>query len=173
MNNLTIDNTENLDSSILDSLGISGGTSLNGGELFYNTSNYSSADGKKISPEMVQAGLGLATVVASGVGRNRASQGVCKRPLIRENALNRGKWSDYRACLTREERAKERELAIEQARAEAEREKRANKGGGEDDYTMDDDKIFGMPKGLAIGLGVALVGVLGLVIYKVVKAKQA
>jgi len=150
------------------------------GQMFYaygSNQNYSGGDASQyVNPETIQAGLQLTTAVASGISQNRASQGTCKKPLIRENPLNKRKWNDFRACLDREER--KRQFELEKARLEAEaRAKEAeassykNRGGSSDDG---DDKILGMPKGLAIGIGVALgVAVLGLVAYKIVKAKNA
>lgn len=177
--NLDCQLADQLDSSVQNSMGIQGGTSLNRGELFYNTSNgnISNAEGDtKISPEMIQAGLATTTAIVSGISKNRASQGACKKPLIRETFLNKGKWANYRSCIDREEKAKQRELEIEQAKARA-KEAEANAkyqnrgGGGSDDGG--DDKILGMPKGLAIGIGVALgLAVVGFVAFKIVKAKQ-
>ena len=156
------------------------GSRYKNGQTFYaygNNQNYSGSDASQyINPETIQAGLQLTTAVASGVSQNRASQGACKKPLIRENPLNRRKWSDYRACLDREER--KRQMELEKARLEAEAKSKEaeasynRRDGGS--YDDGDDKILGMPKGLAIGIGVALgVAVLGLVAYKIVKAKKA
>jgi hypothetical protein len=175
--NLDCQLADQLDSSVQNSMGIQGGTSKNDGELFYNTSNgiYANAEGdNKISPEMIQAGLATTTAIVSGISKNRASQGVCKKPLIRETPLNRRKWADYRACLDREAKAQAQAVAKAEAEArakEAEAQAQyANRGGSGDDS---DDKILGMPKGLAIGIGVTLgLVIVGFVGYKIVKAKQ-
>jgi|LakMenEpi03Aug12_release.lakeMendotaPanAssembly.Ray.scaffolds.fasta_scaffold142137_2 hypothetical protein len=166
------------------------------GDKFYNgepysayryyprDSKYSNNDGAtsggkfKIDPELIKAGIGVATTFASGIAQNRAGQ-VCKRPLLPESFINRGKWSSYKQCLAREqekvERAeRERRETEERLRREAEERLRreANKGGGDGGFVPDDDKILGMPKGLAIGLGVLLgVAVLGGGAYLILRKK--
>ena len=165
---------DSLDSSLKGLMGISGGISKEGNETYYNTSdNFHGADA--LTPEqmlLIQQGLATGTAVASGVIQKRAIQGICKKPLIRENPTNRKKWSEYRACLDREEKKRADELAIEQAKAAAALAAAQSRGGsglGNDD----DDKILGMPKNLAIGIGVVLgLTVVGFVGYKIVKAKK-
>lgn len=178
-NSITLDCqlADSLDSSLQNSMGISGGESNEGSEKYYNTSNgvFANAEGgTKISPEMIQAGLATTTAIVSGISKNRASQGACKKPLVRESFLNRGKWASYKACLDREAKAQAQAVAKAEAEArarEAEAQAQyANRGGAGDDS---DDKILGMPKGLAIGLGVTLgLVIVGFVGYKIVKAKQ-
>jgi len=134
--------------------------------------------GTKIDPELVKAGIATATAVASGIAQKRAGQ-VCKKPLLPESFVNRAKWSAYKQCLAREQAKAEKELrdAEERRRAEEERLRReaeeranANKGGG---FMPEDDKILGMPKGLAIGLGVLLgVAVIGGGAYLILKNKN-
>jgi hypothetical protein len=142
----------------------------------YSNNDGATSGGKfKIDPELIKAGIGVATTVASGITQNRAGQ-VCKRPLLPESFINRGKWNDYKACLRREqekaERA-ERERRETEERLRREAEERANKGGGDGGFVPDDDKILGMPKGLAIGLGVLLgVAVLGGGAYLILKNKN-
>ena len=95
------------------------------GDKFYNgepysayryyprDSKYSNNDGAtsggkfKIDPELIKAGIGVATTFASGIAQNRAGQ-VCKRPLLPESFINRGKWSSYKQCLAREQEKVER-----------------------------------------------------------------
>jgi hypothetical protein len=130
--------------------------------------------GGKIDPELVKAGIATATAIASGIAQKRAGQ-VCKKPLLPESFVNRAKWSAYKQCLAREAEKAERERreAEERRRAEEERlrreaEERANRG----NFTPEDDKILGMPKGLAIGLGVLLgVAVIGGGAYLILKNK--
>ena len=146
-------------------------------EYYSNNNGDTSGGGTKIDPELVKAGLATATAIASGIAQKRAGQ-VCKKPLLPESFVNRAKWSSYKQCLAREQAKAEREVreAEERRRAEEERlrreaEERANRGnsGG---FTPDDDKILGMPKGLAIGLGVLLgVAVLGGGAYLILKNK--
>ena len=101
--------------------------------------------------------------------------------MLPESFINRGKWSSYKQCLAREqekveraEREAEERRRAEQERLRREAEERANKG--KDDgggFVPDDDKILGMPKGLAIGLGVLLgVAVLGGGAYLILKNKN-
>ncbi len=145
------------------------------------TASTTSGGGSKIDPELIKAGIATATAVASGIAQKRAGQ-VCKKPLLPESFVNRGKWSAYKDCLRIErekaERAeRERREAEERRRAEEERLRReaeeranANRGGG---FTPEDDKILGMPKGLAIGLGIFLgVAVLGGGAYLILKNKN-
>jgi hypothetical protein len=142
----------------------------------YSNNDGATSGGKtKIDPELIKLGISTATAVASGIAQNRAGQ-VCKRPLLPESFINRGKWSSYKQCLAREqekvERA-ERERRETEERLRREAEERANKG--KDDgggFVPDDDKILGMPKGLAIGLGVLLgVAVLGGGAYLILRKK--
>lgn len=142
--------------------------------LYSNNDGATSGGKTKIDPELIKAGIGVATTLASGIAQNRAGQ-VCKRPLLPESFVNRRKWSDYKACLRREqekaERA-ERERRDTEERLRREAEERANKGGGSGEFVPDDDKILGMPKGLAIGLGVLLgVAVLGGGAYLILRKK--
>ena len=145
----------------------------------YSSNLYSNNDGAtKIDPELIKLGIGVATTVASGITQNRAGQ-VCKRPLLPESFINRGKWSAYKQCLAREqakveraEREAEERRRAEQERLRREAEDRASKGGGGGGFVPDDDKILGMPKGLAIGLGVLLgVAVLGGGAYLILRKK--
>jgi hypothetical protein len=138
------------------------------------TGGGASGGGTKIDPELVKAGIATATAIASGIAQKRAGQ-VCKKPLLPESFVNRAKWNEYKACLRREQEKAERERleAEERRRAEEERlrreaEERANRG----NFTPEDDKILGMPKGLAIGLGVLLgVAVIGGGAYLILKNK--
>jgi hypothetical protein len=99
--------------------------------------------------------------------------------LLPESFINRGKWSSYKQCLAREqekveraEREAEERRRAEQERLRREAEERANKGGGGGGFVPVDDKILGMPKGLAIGLGVLLgVAVLGGGAYLILRKK--
>jgi len=137
-----------------------------------------SGDGTKIDPELIKAGIATATAIASGIAMKRAGQ-VCKKPLLPESFVNRKKWSAYKQCVAREQAKAEKEVrdAEERRRAEEERLRReaeeranANKGGG---FMPEDDKILGMPKGLAIGLGVLLgVAVIGGGAYLILKNKN-
>ena len=146
--------------------------------LYSNNDGATSGGKFKIDPELIKAGIGVATTVASGITQNRAGQ-VCKRPLLPESFINRGKWSAYKQCLAREqekveraEREAEERRRAEQERLRREAEERANKGGGGGEFVPDDDKILGMPKGLAIGLGVLLgVAVLGGGAYLILRKK--
>lgn len=188
-NNINLDCqlADQLDSSVQNSMGIQGGTSQKGGELFYNTSNanYANAEGdksggSKVSPEMIQAGIATTTALISNISRNRASQGSCKKPLLPESFYNHGKWNIYKDCLRAVEQKRQDEIALAKAQAEARaREAEANaqaEANRRNSSTIDDssDKILGMPKGLAIGIGVALgLAVVGFVAFKIVKAKKA
>jgi hypothetical protein len=146
--------------------------------VYSNNDGATASGGKtKIDPELIKAGIGVATAVASGIAQNRAGQ-VCKKPLLPESFINRGKWSSYKQCLAREqekveraEREAEERRRAEQERLRREAEDRANKGGGDGGF-VPDDKILGMPKGLAIGLGVLLgVAVLGGGAYLILRKK--
>lgn len=151
-----------------------GGTTTAGGST--------SGGGSKIDPELIKAGIATATAVASGIAQKRAGQ-VCKKPLLPESFVNRGKWSAYRQCLAREQEKAERaereaREAEERRRAEEERlrrdaEERANANKGAGSFMPEDDKILGMPKGLAIGLGVLLgVAVIGGGAYLILRNKK-
>jgi len=160
---------DSLDSSVKNSIGISGGVSGEGNEIYYNTSD--KVFHNVVDPELIKAGLATTTAVVSGVSQSRAGQ-VCKRPLVRENALNRGKWSAYRDCLDREAKKQAAAVAIAEANARAkELELQAARGGSDIDMTGD-DKILGMPKGLAIGLGVVLALGISFVGYKIYKSNK-
>jgi hypothetical protein len=148
----------------------------------YSNNDGATSGGKfKIDPELIKAGIGVATTVASGIAQNRAGQ-VCKKPLLPESFINRGKWSSYKQCLAREqekveraeraEREAEERRRAEQERLRREAEERANKGKDDGGGFVPDDKILGMPKGLAIGLGVLLgVAVLGGGAYLILRKK--
>jgi hypothetical protein len=162
-----------LTSDLLNKEAITGEVFKGGKQTYYaygQNQRFSGSDASEyLTPENIQAGIGLTTAVASGIAQNRSGQ-VCKKPLIRENITNHKKWQDYRACLDREEKRRQDEIALEEAKARAKQaEALANRSAV--DLTTIDDKILGMPKGVAIGVGVALVAVLGFVVYKVVKRK--
>lgn len=168
---------ENLlnEGDILNAPSMTGEKFTNGNQVFsaYENSKYSNGAGDYITPENINATINLATQFA----KNQQGQGECKKPLMPESFYNRGNWNRYKDCLRDRKERQERQLRIEQERRRAAEEQKAKaeamikerllakSGGG-----ISGDKILGMPKGLAIGLGVTLgVAVLGLVAYKIVK----
>jgi hypothetical protein len=162
---------DSLDSSIQKSIGISGGFSKEGKEVYYNSSNYYGVDssnidgdGSNVSPEMIDKGIKATTDLILAL-KSKSNQAVCKRPKIRESIINRGKWADYKECIAKEKRQEQERLdAIE--RLEREKQDRLNRAR----YISGDDKILGMPRGLAIGVGVFLgLSIAGFVAYKVFK----
>ena len=163
---------DSLDSSVKSSLGISGGISKEGNEIYYNTTNKNDGVYNNFTPtpEEIQAALKVTTSVASGISQKRAGQ-VCKKPLVPESFYNHGKWNTYKDCLRSE---KEKQDAIEQAKAEAEALAKAGRSGSGNNTIIDDtDKILGMPKNVAIGIGVVLsLAVVGFVGYKIYKSKK-
>lgn len=167
---------DSLDSSIQKSMGISGGVSKEGNETYYNSSNYYGADatvsssgtGSYVSPEMVEKSITTTTELISAL-KSKSTQGGCKKPSLPESFLNRGKWDSYRKCIDNEKKQEQDRLnaiAEAQARAEQLRQDKLNQAR----YISGDDKILGMPRGLAIGVGVFLgLSVVGFVAYKVFK----
>lgn len=167
---------DSLDSSIQKSMGISGGVSNEGNEIYYNSSNYYGADasasssggGSYVSPEMVEKSVSATTELISAL-KSKPTQGGCKKPSLQESFLNRKKWATYKDCIAKEKQQEQERLeALAQARARAEQEKQQRLNQAR--YISGDDKILGMPRGLAIGLGVFLgLSIAGFVAYKVVK----
>lgn len=169
---------DSLDSSIQKSMGISGGISTEGNEVYYNSSNYYGIDaaastsvggsGSYVSPEMIESSIKTTTDLISAL-KSKQTQGGCKKPSLPESFLNRGKWDSYRKCIDNEKKQEQDRLnaiAEAQARAEQLRQDKLNQAR----YISGDDKILGMPRGLAIGVGVFLgLSVVGFVAYKVFK----
>lgn len=171
---------DSLDSSIQKSMGISGGISKQGNEVYYNSSNYYGVDGAElstsgggeggnISPEMIDKGVKATTDLILAL-KSKSTQGGCKKPKLAESFINRGKWAEYRECVAKEKRQENERLdAIKRAedRAEKAKQDRLNRAR----YISGDDKILGMPRGLAIGIGVFLgLSIVGFAAYKIVKA---
>jgi hypothetical protein len=106
--------------------------------------------------------------------RAKRTIGECIQPAVPENPLNRRKWADYRACLKAQIDAKNEEIELakaqerEKVKSELSQENQFREGSG-DVPVVDDDKILGMPKGLAIGLGIAVLAIGGFIAYKVIK----
>lgn len=169
---------DSLDSSIQKSMGISGGVSKEGNEVYYNSSNYYGADaavsssggGSYVSPEMVESSV-KATIDLITALKSKSTQGGCKKPSLPESFLNRGKWSTYKKCIANEKKQEQDRLdAIKRAedRAEQLKQQKLNQAR----YISGDDKILGMPRGLAIGVGVFLgLSFVGFVAYKIYKRK--
>jgi hypothetical protein len=169
---------DSLDSSIQKSMGISGGVSKEGNETYYNSSNYYGADatvstsggsaGSYVSPEMVESSIKTTTDLITAL-KSKPTQGGCKKPSLQESFLNRGKWATYKKCIENEKKQEQdrlNALAQAQARAEQVKKERLNQAR----YISGDDKILGMPRGLAIGVGVFLgLSIAGFVAYKVFK----
>lgn len=167
-----------LDSSIQKSMGISGGVSKEGNEVYYNSSNYYGADaavsssgggeGSYVSPEMVESSVKATTDLITAL-KSKSTQGGCKKPKLAESFINRGKWSEYKECVAKEKRQESERLdAIKRAEDRAERAKQQKLTQAR--YISGDDKIFGMPRGLAIGVGVFLgLSIVGFAAYKIVK----
>lgn len=169
---------DSLDSSIQKSMGISGGVSKEGNEVYYNSSNYYGADaavstsgggtGSYVSPEMVESSIKTTTDLITAL-KSKSTQGGCKKPSLPESFLNRKKWSTYKKCIANEKKKEQERLdAIVQAQARAEQAKQQKLSQAR--YISGDDKILGMPRGLAIGVGVFLgLSIAGFVAYKVFK----
>lgn len=171
---------DSLDSSIQKSIGISGGVSKEGNEVYYNSSNYYGADaaistsgggkGSYVSPEMVEQSIAATTQLISAL-KSKPTQGGCKKPSLQESFLNRKKWSTYKKCIENEKKQEQdrlNALAQAQARAEQARQLKLNQAR----YISGDDKILGMPRGLVIGVGVFLgLSIAGFVAYKIYKRK--
>ena len=118
MKNLDLENTNNLDESF---------SNLSKNYVNAKNDKYSNADGDAksggLSPEAIDALIKAGTSII-GVGANVASNRsnkTCKKPLIRENFTNRGKWSDYKKCLQDVADERNSNLEIERQKTEAER----------------------------------------------------
>ena len=105
--------------------------------------------------------------------------GECVQPAVPQNPLNKKKWDAYRDCLKAQLQAKNEEIEI--ARAESQSKEKFDVGSNSenqyressnDSLGVDDDKILGMPKGLAIGLGIAVLAIGGFITYKIIKSKN-
>jgi hypothetical protein len=118
--------------------------------------------------------------------KDKRTVGVCTQPIVPDNLLNHRKWNQYRACLhtqyaqMNEQKANEIAQAREEERLKAQQEAQAHTNAVSDsvtkqdisDINASDDKILGMPKGVAIGLGVAIVALGGFLVYKKFIAKK-
>jgi hypothetical protein len=156
-----------INENLLD--GLTENTSLlgaDGVEDRYSNYTLTSAD--------VQAGAALVGTIAQAAASKPDASG-CKKPSMQESFLNRGKWSKYKDCVknandlaekanaAERERTEQQRLKVEQAKLALQQlnTSRVNREA--------DGKILGMPKGLAIGLGVAILGAAVFVTYKIIK----
>jgi len=95
---------------------------------------------------------------------------ICRKPLVRENPLNRRNWSEYRECLKRQEKKSAREaLAIEREREfELEKLKTQSQQSALESLLREEPKKE-FPIGLVVGLSVVALGAIGFIIYKTIK----
>jgi hypothetical protein len=133
----------------------------------------------------------LSATTAGAIAVSRSGQ-TCKKPVIEESFINRSNWNAYRACLAREEQKRKDELAeaerqrqfeLEQAKIKAEQKKIESQTQQQRDVLISQGlalkqqqrqaeqsgKFLGMPIGVAIALGVVLLGGISFGIYKLVK----
>jgi hypothetical protein len=184
--NFELSNVNGLDDSICNAIGIDNNqysNMINENLLDGLTENTSllGADGVEdrysnytLTSADVQAGAALVGTIAQAAASKPDASG-CKKPSMQESFLNRGKWSKYKDCVknandlaekanaAERERTEQQRLKVEQAKLALQQlnTSRVNREA--------DGKILGMPKGLAIGLGVAILGAAVFVTYKIIK----
>ena len=128
--------------------------------------------GSKVSPEMIQAGIGATTAVIAGIQASKASpagqskqdlKNACgRKPLFKKK---KAKWQE---CVNEYMKAKQvAQTPVAPVAPPVDYSQRSMRSGDDSD-----GKILGMPKGLAIGLGVVLALGITFVTIKVVRAKM-
>jgi hypothetical protein len=183
MNNLELSNIGGLDESICNAIGMNNNLEysnlinedlLNG--LTENTGLLSAdGGGNTITPEQA-AQIGKAAIDIGKALAPKADGDGCKKPVLPESFLNRGKWSTYKDCLRNAQEAKQAAVKAEQDRIALERERllqsqqsqQSQKGASDDDGGG--DKFLGMPK--AVGITVTVVGGLALIVGGIFLVKK-
>jgi hypothetical protein len=128
--------------------------------------------GSSVTPEMVQAGLGVTTAVISGVQQKRATQAgqdkIAMRNLCgRKPILGKKKKAEYQKCVSDFMKSKQVSQTPVMPPEYYQQQQRMMNPTPEGD-----DKIMGMPKGVAIALGVVVLAVGGFFAYKMIKKAQ-
>jgi hypothetical protein len=182
MNNLELSNIGGLDESICNAIGMNNNLEysnlinedlLNG--LTENTSllNADGDGGNTITPEQAAQIAKVGVDIGKALAPKADSAG-CKKPVLPESFINRGKWNTYKDCLRDAKAAKQAEVKAEQDRIALERERlnqqqmmqqQSQQRGGESD-----DKFLGMPK--AVGITVTVVGALALIVGGIFLVKK-
>ena len=181
MNNLELSNIEGLDESICNAIGMNNNLEysnlinedlLNG--LTENTSLLSAdGGGNTITPEQA-AQIGKTVIDIGKALAPKADSAGCKKPVLPESFLNRGKWSTYKDCLRNAQEAKQAAAKAEQDRIDLERERLERERQQQSQQRGDDDgggdKFLGMPK--AVGITVTVVGALALIVGGIFLVKK-
>jgi hypothetical protein len=184
MNNLELSNIGGLDESICNAIGMNNNLEysnlinedlLNG--LTENTSLLNAdGGGNTITPEQA-AQIGKAAIDIGKALAPKADGDGCKKPVLPESFLNRGKWSTYKDCLRNAQEAKQAATKAEQDRIDLERERlereRLLQQSQQSQRASDDDggdKFLGMPK--AVGITVTVVGGLALIVGGIFLVKK-
>lgn len=190
-NDFDLSNADALDESVANAIGMNDSfqySSCCGADGQSNFTNESLLDGltentsllnaegggeSKVSPEMIQAGIGATTAIVAGIQASKASpSGQAKQDL--KNACGRKplfkkKKAKWQECVNEYMKSKQVAQTPVAPVAPPVDYSQRNMRSGDDS----DGKILGMPKGLAIGLGVVLALGLTFVAVKVVRAKMS
>lgn len=178
-NNLELSNIGALDESISNAIGMTdnleysnlinesllNGLTENTSLLNADAATVSGGGSSYVNPETIKAGTELTTSLVKALSAKK--EGSCLKPSLPESFLNRKKWATYKQCKEDERKAEEQRAEAERQRTEQER-LRLEQAKTQSDLERKSGKILGMPKGVAIGVGIGIIvlAVGGFIIYK-------
>lgn len=186
-NDFDLSNADALDESVANAIGMNNSfqysaftnerllDGLTENTSLLNADGYSNGEGggeSKVSPEMIQAGIGATTAIIAGIQASKASpagqskqdlKNACgRKPLFKKK---KAKWQE---CVNEYMKAKQvAQTPVAPVAPPVDYSQRGMKANDDSD-----GKILGMPKGLAIGLGVVLALGITFVTIKIVRAKM-